>query len=85
MIIADAIAEFKRLHGGVDPTEVVVTRIATVIIAAQQSLPAIYDGIPVRIGELPKLVKTGKGKRVVLAVSDLLGGRVGVVALEANA
>lgn len=84
MIISDAIAEFKRLHSGVIPVEILITPAASVIIAVQESgsLSSIFDGIPVRISDMPSLVNIGAGTRLVLAAPDLPGGRIGVVACE---
>lgn len=84
MMLADAIGEFKRTHDGAAPTEVLVTPSAAVVLTAQESLPSIWDGVPVRVAPLPFVVGRGKGTRLVLAAPMDKLGRPCVLALETD-
>ncbi len=87
MIVDDAIAEFRRQHGGRDPSEVLVSPEAALVIAAQESLAPFAGGVPVRVAPPPALpaeLPGGSATRVVLLLAELPGGRMGVVAGQAG-
>lgn len=84
MMIEAAIAEFSRHHGGRSPEAVLVSRRAAVILAAQDGLPAVYDGVPCEItDDEVDLAIPGQGNCVALIAAPLRGSLVGVVAGEA--
>lgn len=82
MIVADAIAEFRRHHRGQLPAEVLVSPAAAIVIVALESLPPICDGVGVRIAKGMVAERAGAGARVALVVGELPGGREAVLAGE---
>ena len=70
----EAIREFSRKHGRA-PTEIVVSPAAAVVLAAQSSMPPFVGDVPLRVGEPDRPCPW-------LVLTDLPGGRQGVVAGE---
>ncbi len=91
MILADAINAFRFKHRK-SPEHVLVSKAAAVILANQETLPAQWDGVPVKlevdtdfpIWQVHRVSHT-QGTLIVLSVQEDKLGRPCVVATEAVA
>lgn len=89
MILADAINVFRFKHRKA-PEYVLVSKTAAVILASQETLPAQWDGVPVRLECLADSpiwlaheVSHMHSTIIVLSVKEDKLGRPCVVAIEA--
>ncbi len=85
MIIADSVADFRRLHDGKSPSVVLVSSAAAIILARQETLPAVYEGVQIRlipVKETPNFAAKGTGTGIALIHSELPGGRLSVLVFE---
>lgn len=87
MMLEDAVKAFKALHLR-PPVELLVGRAAALILATQDKLPAVWDGIPVRIlseeqlASMPTIADPPVTRLLFIVVQDRLG-RPCVVSLPA--
>jgi len=89
MILADSINTFRFKHRK-SPQHVLVSKAAAVILAAQETLPAQWDGVPVKLETqadtpiwMAHRVSHMQGTLIVLSVREDKLGRPCVVATEA--
>jgi hypothetical protein len=73
-LVALALDEFSKLHDGRKPSEIVLTRAATVAIAADTEFKPDFTflGIPVKVADFDgtEAVEPGTGTRLGMFVND---------------